>query len=169
MTAFDKFEEYKLFVDDTARFSERRQTVTNTYISINGVILGFIAFLVKDAGLTNWWLVVTMLPLIIAGTAVCIFWRQFIYKYKSLVKLRIDALRTLETQMPGSIQMYHKEDELYPRNAQGETIGSSLGISNLEASLPIVFIVLYIVFGVGLALATWLVLAGLLPAPVVKP
>jgi hypothetical protein len=29
-SSFDKFDEYKLFVEDTARFSERRQTVNNT-------------------------------------------------------------------------------------------------------------------------------------------
>jgi hypothetical protein len=40
MSAFDKFEEYKLFIEDTARFSERRQTVTKTYITVNSAILG---------------------------------------------------------------------------------------------------------------------------------
>jgi len=28
----DKFEEYKLFVEDTARFTDRRQTVNNIYV-----------------------------------------------------------------------------------------------------------------------------------------
>ncbi|MBL7063181.1 MAG: hypothetical protein ISS49_03090 [Anaerolineae bacterium] len=31
------------------------------------------ADLVKDAGLTNWWLMVAMLPLIMAGVTVCYF------------------------------------------------------------------------------------------------
>ncbi len=169
MKPFDAFDEYKLFVADTARFSERRQTVTNIYLSVNGAILGFVAFLTKDARLTNWWLVLTVLPLIVAGIVVCLFWRQLVFKYKALVKLRISVLREMEVSMPGSVRMYHKEDELYPRNLKGDTIGKSLGISNLEASLPMVFIVLYVVFGVGLALATGLVLAGVLPAPVLLP
>jgi len=36
----DKFEEYKLFVEDTARFTDRRQTVNNIYVAVNSIILG---------------------------------------------------------------------------------------------------------------------------------
>lgn len=165
----NQLEEYKLFVDDTARFSERRQTITNTYITVNGALIGVITFLVKDARLTSWWLVVTMLPLIAAGILVCLFWRQLVFKYKALVKLRIDVLREIEDSMPGSVRMYHREDKLFPRNRKGETIGRSLGISNLEAKLPIVFIVLYLAFGAGLALATVLVSTGVLPEPLLLP
>ena len=49
MGKVDTFEEYKLFVDDTARLSDRRQTVTNTYIAVNSLLLGAISFLIRDA------------------------------------------------------------------------------------------------------------------------
>jgi len=169
MNSVDKFEEYKLFVDDTARFSERRQAVTNTYISVNGAILGFIAFLVKDAALTNWWLVVAVMPVITAGIVACFFWRQMVFKYKSLVKLRMEVLHEMEKNMTGSVKMYHREDVLFPRDSNGMSLGKSLGFSNLEASLPLIFIALYTLFGLGLTLATGLVLAGILPAPVLSP
>jgi hypothetical protein len=48
LDSFDVFEEYKLFVEDTARFTERRQTVNNTYVAVNSIILSAIALLVKD-------------------------------------------------------------------------------------------------------------------------
>ena len=38
----DKFEEYKLFVEDTARFTDRRQTVSNIYVAVNSIILSAI-------------------------------------------------------------------------------------------------------------------------------
>lgn len=50
ITNVDKFEEYKLFIEDTARFSERRQNVGSTYIAVNSIILSAIAFPVKDSG-----------------------------------------------------------------------------------------------------------------------
>lgn len=53
MSVFDKFEEYKFFIDDTARFSERRQKVGSTYVAVNSIILSAIAFLVKDSELTG--------------------------------------------------------------------------------------------------------------------
>lgn len=51
----NKFEEYKLFVEDTAKFSERRQTVNNTYVAVNSILLSAVSFLVKDAGFEGPW------------------------------------------------------------------------------------------------------------------
>ena len=54
MSDVNKFEEYKLFVEDTARFTDRRQMVTNIYVAVNTILLSAVALLVKDAGLENW-------------------------------------------------------------------------------------------------------------------
>jgi len=160
-------EEYTLFVEDTARFSERRQTITNTYITINGAIAGLITFLIKDSGLTDWWLVVAILPLTIFGGAICYYWQQLIRKYKMLVGLRLKVLREMEAQLPGSVQMYHREDELYPRNMQGNTIPKrGLNFSDLEVRLPQLFIALYALLELSLLVGTWLVLTHVLPAPI---
>ncbi len=84
MPVFDKFEEYKLFIEDTARFSERRQTVGNMFVAVNTLLLTAIAFLVRDSGARDYGLLVTVLPipLVIAGFFVCVWWRQIIFKYK---------------------------------------------------------------------------------------
>ena len=122
MSEFDKFEEYKLFVEDTARFSERRQKVGSTYVAVNSIILSAIAFLVKDSGFTGRWQLLVVLPLLVAGMSICLSWRQLILNYKKLVNLRIDRLRAMEElpEMEGSSKIYHAEDELYPRSGQGE-------------------------------------------------
>ena len=162
------FEEYSLFVEDTARFSERRQTITNIYITVNGAIAGFITFLGKDSGLTNWWLVVAIVPLLLFGIMVCNYWRQLIKKYKKLVGLRLKVLREMEAKLPGSVQMYHREDEIYPRdNRDNIKPGEGLNFSDLEYRLPQLFIVLYIVLGLLLAMGTFLVTRGILPSPIV--
>jgi hypothetical protein len=164
------FEEYQLFVEDTARFSERRQTITNTYITINGAIAGLITFLVRDSGLINWWLAVAMLPLIGFGIVICSYWQQLITKYKRLVGFRLDVLREMEMKLPGSVQMYHREDAIYPRDSQNKPIpGLGLNFSDLESRLPWLFIILYVILGLGLAVGTWLVTRGILPSPIVLP
>ena len=38
MSEFNKFEEYKLFVEDTARLSDRRQTISNIYVTVNSIL-----------------------------------------------------------------------------------------------------------------------------------
>lgn len=163
MSKVDLFEEYKLFVEDTARFSERRQTVTNTYIAVNSLLLGAISFLVKDAAAGQWWEFLLALPLLAGGVVVCLFWGQLIRKYKMLVGLRIDTLRRMEDlpEMEGSIRMYHIEDALYPRDEHGKMIpGKGLNFSDLEWRLPTLFLALYIIYGVGTLAAFLLSLLG---------
>jgi len=149
---FDKFEEYKLFIEDTARFSERRQKVSSTYVAVNSIILSAIAFLVQDSPFTGRWQLLVILPLLIAGTTICLSWRQLILNYKKLVDLRIDRLRAMEElpEMEGSSKMYHAEDRLYPRSSRGERKRrKSLNFSDLERQLPWVFLALYGIFLIG--------------------
>lgn len=150
MAGFERFEEYKLFVDDTARLSERRQTVSNIYVAVNSLLLTAIGLLIKELGARGLWVLLLPLPLVTAGIAVSLWWRQLIRKYKKLVGLRIDTLREMEDEMPESVKMYHVEDKLYPRDEGGEMIpGEGLNFSDLEARLPMLFVVLYCIFGVG--------------------
>jgi hypothetical protein len=150
---FDKFEEYKLFIEDTARFSERRQTISNIYVAVNSLLLAAIGLLIKDLGARGVWTMLLPLPLVAAGIAVSLWWAQLIRKYKLLVGLRIDTLRGMEElpEMAESVKMYHVEDRLYPRGAEGKMIpGQGLNFSDLEVRLPWLFLALYSLFGVGL-------------------
>src|SRR5438105_473828 len=78
---FDKFEEYKLFIEDTARFSERRQLVTNIYIAVNGAIATLATFILKDT-VQDWKVLVAILPLLIVGGVVCWLWYRLLLSYK---------------------------------------------------------------------------------------
>ena len=150
-----KFEEYKTFIDDTARFTERRQNISNLYVTINTLIFAVIAFLIKDIGLEQLWLILLPLPLIVAGVYVCHWWEQLIRKYKLLVGLRIDALREMEesAELAGLAKIYHLEDRLFPRDDEGNMIkGQGLNFSDVEANLPTLFTVLYAVSGVALVI-----------------
>lgn len=127
----DKFEEYKLFVEDTGRFTERRQTVTNIYVAVNSIILSAIALLVKDAGLAPFWRSFVVILVLMAGIIICLQWDRLILKYKRLVGFRIDQLRAMEDHqdMAGCHRMYHAEDLLYPRDTHGNPIpGQGLNI-----------------------------------------
>ena len=142
-----KFEEYKMFIEDTARFTERRQDASNLYVTINSLILTAIVFVVKDLGANPLSRLLLLLPVITAGIFVSLWWRQLIIKYKELVGFRINMLRKMEEKedLKETEKMYHAEDELYPRDAQGNMIkGVKLNFSDLEARLPTLFIILYI-------------------------
>jgi len=119
-------------------------------VAVNSLLLAAIGLLIKELGARGLWILLLPLPLITAGIAVSLWWRQLIRKYKKLVGLRIDTLREMEDEMSQSVKMYHVEDELYPRDENGEMIpGEGLNFSDLEARLPMLFVVLYCIFGVG--------------------
>ena len=159
MSTVNKFEEYRLFIEDTARFSERRQTVNNTFVAVNTLLLTAIAFLVSDSGARQYGSFITALPipLVIAGILVCVWWRQLIYKYKELVGFRMKQLMEMEAlpEMAGCHQMYLKEREaLYKRDAEGRKVPPGrLNFSELEGRLPLLFITLYVLFGLSLLVA----------------
>src|SRR5438132_598451 len=102
---FDKFEEYKLFIEDTARFSERRQLVTNIYIAVNGAIATLATFILKDAGIQDWKILVATLPLLIVGGVVCLLWYRLLLSYKILVGFRMQELEAMEEEIPGCHKM----------------------------------------------------------------
>jgi hypothetical protein len=162
-SSFDKFDEYKLFVEDTARFSERRQTVNNIYVAVNSIILSAIALLVKDVGAKSSWRALIVLPVLVAGIVICLQWKRIILKYKRLVGFRVEELRAMEElqRMRHSHRMYHAEDALYPRDEQGELIPrQGLNFSDREQWLPRIFIGLYALFLVGIVAFLVILLGG---------
>ena len=149
-----KFNEYKMIVDESARFSERRQGITNTYITVNSLLLTAITFMYKDVGAEHVLVLWLLIALVIAGGFVCIWWYQLIMKYKRLVGLRMNILYEMENsnELSWLEKIYHKEEEAYyPRDKNGNMVeDKSSSFSNLESKLPIMFGVLYAIFGIVL-------------------
>ena len=148
-----KFDEYKMIIDDTARFTDRRQNVSNLYVTVNSLLLTAIAFIAKDANLKQFWILLFSIPLAIAGIFISSSWKQLLGKYKKLNRIRFDVLWEMEDDeaLDGIEKMYHKENELYPRDKKGKIIqGLGLNFSDLESKLPMMFIVLYGVALVGI-------------------
>ena len=55
------------------------------------------------------------------------------------MRAELDTLREMETlpAMSGSVRIFHREDDLYPRDDEGNMLpGKGLSFSDLEARLP---------------------------------
>ncbi len=151
----NKFEEYKLFVEETTQFSSRRQTVNNLYVTVNSIIMTGTAFLAREVVQEGLWKVSPVLLLLaVVGAVICLQWQQLLEKHKTLVGFRIKQLREMEEHpdMAGCHQMYHREDELYPVDDDGRPIaGKGLNLSDREKWLPRVFMLVYLSGVVGVA------------------
>lgn len=164
----NKFEEYSLFIEDTARLSDRRQTVSNTYVAVNSLLLVAIGLLIKDLGATGVWRLLLPVPLIVSGIIISMRWSELLSNYKKLIGLRIKVLSEMEEKMNGVERMYHREEELYPNDGSGKSHSvGGLNFSDKEQALPKIFILLYYLFGLGIiiALIVYLIVNGQICCP----
>lgn len=142
--------QYNLLVKDTAKLSDRRQTINTLYLSANSILLGGIALLAQQGVLRSGALLLPVVLIALAGIPVCLDWRKLVSNYKRLLNLRFEMLRQIEA-LPGfsyPIKTYHEEsDKLYKPPEGGQRV--LFGFSNIEVNIPLVFIALYIIAILG--------------------
>lgn len=152
----DKFEEFKFFSERIEAMSVRRQTASQTYLTVNTAVFGVLALLAKDAGFHGWDLMFVSLPLFLVGVLACVVWEKIISRFKQVIGWHYEQLRDMERAMPDSYQMYCKEWERFYRPQRGK---ERFSFSQLEVWLPRSLLGLYLVYGLGMIaaiLAGWL-------------
>ena len=150
MSDFDKFDEYKFLVEDTARFTDRRQNASTLYTSVNSILIAVISFIVKDLDLLDVFAAFASLVIIAAGLAVCFSWISYIKNYKRLISLRFDVLKEMENHpaMSESVKIYQQEQEKIYNKDEDKGL-----FTQIELNLPKIFIALYIIALVGTLVA----------------
>lgn len=146
MSAYSKFEEYKMLVEDTARITDRRKAESNLFTTINSIFLTAVAILLKDSGLQSWSITAGSIVIVAAGITISRTWENMIDNYRKLSKLRFQVLWEMEeNDLPDSVKIYHREQELYPRDEDGKQVVSKGLFADTEKRLPRVFMSLYII------------------------
>lgn len=159
MSGFDKFDEYKFLVEDTARMTDRRHNISNLYTTVNSILLAAIAVLFTETSLPDIVIITGSAAIMIAGIAISLAWKRAILSYRDLLKIRFDVLYEMEKhpEMAASEKIYHREaEELYPRDEDGKAINTKGIFSNVEKWLPEVFIALYLALTVTIIVTSQL-------------
>jgi hypothetical protein len=152
----DKFEEYKLLNERAQKLSERRQTTTQTYLTINTAIFGAAAFLVKDSGLHGWALVLITLPLFTVGILACAIWLGIANKLEKFLDWQYDRLREMEQAIPGNSMILTRENQEFYEPVPGK---KRFSFTLQEAWLPRLLIILFTLYAAALifsAIFGWL-------------
>lgn len=144
-----KSEEYKFFAQSTQYLSERRQAATQTYLSVNTAIFAVLAFLLKDYGIREERFIVVCIPLFFVGILACWIWYKIIMQYKGLIGWRYEQLMDMEKKIGKCHQIYNNEWEKYFKPVVGK---EKYGFSRLERLLPIMFFLLYMLYGFGIVI-----------------
>src|SRR5215475_11577986 len=102
---YKTFRQYELIVEDTARISDRRQTINNLYLSANSLLLGGSAILVQQGSQNTGFPSLLILPLVLAGGFLCADWWRLLRNYRKLLNLRYDLSKEIEARddFPGPI------------------------------------------------------------------
>jgi len=146
----DKFDEYKFFTERVQHRSQRRQQASQIYLSVNTAIFGIIALLIKDSGLSGWSLAIATAPLFFVGVLVCTTWSRIIREFSRLIGWQYEQLREMENHIKGSFKMHTKEwEEFYGLNKSKK----SFSFSSLESQMPSIFIILYVIYALGIIVA----------------
>jgi len=138
---FDVFREYEFIASSTQFLTERRQSSSQTYLTINTAIFVVFGLLVKEAGLRDVALAVASVPLVFVGLAACFVWHTTLVHFRSLISWRFEVLRELEQDgaMRDSRKLYSREWNEY-LSRKGRNV---FGFSRLEGKLPFLFAGLY--------------------------
>jgi hypothetical protein len=143
-------DEYKLFLNHVVGLTERRQTVTTTYLSVNAAITAALAFLFKDGQLSGWVEQVSTMALLAAGIYASSLWRRLIRQYSTLIGWWYEQLRALESSMSEGSKTLTKEYDTLHSEKQGK---AAVGLTRYESGLTWLFTILYLSFFIGTLIA----------------
>lgn len=141
-----KFEEYKLIVENTQKMSERRQSATRTYLTVNTIILAAYGFLSKNGGLQQAPQVTASALIALVGVIACVTWLGIIIRFKTMIGWRYEQIKEIEDTLKWSTKLFSLE-------GGQKFMNTKWAFSNLEAFLPCLFILVHIVYGALLPLA----------------
>lgn len=143
-------DEYEVMLDRVNQLTERRQTTTTTYISVNAALTGAIAFLFKDGNVSGVGSQISVLVLLFSGIVACGLWRRLITHYSTLTGWWYEQLRDTEDKQHLGLKVITKEyqDLFVDKRGKGP-----IGITRYETRLTWLFTVIYVVFGIVILMA----------------
>ena len=136
--------QYELYVEQMDKVYDRRSNVNTFYLSINSILLTGLAALLSQASLAKTsylWIPIAAF----AGIAFCVAWQQAILSTRAFIITKYKIIHLLETQLPA--KPYDVEWEMLKQGKYKYT-----PFSNIEKTVPLVFIGAYSVIIVSLVL-----------------
>lgn len=132
-------EQYKLFVDTSEKLVARRQTVNTFFLSVNALLLSAIGTIAKEV-VTTRITIIGIIAISIAGILLCVGWRRLVHSYRQLNAGKFDVINLLEEHLP--VSLFEAEWEALGR---GNDPKKYIPFTKTEATIPIVFIILYLI------------------------
>jgi len=137
-------EEYKLFVDTSEKLVARRQTVNTFFLSVNALLLSAVGLIAKEV-ITMRIALVGVVAIALSGILLCMAWRRLVHSYGQLNTGKFAVIHLLERYLPAAL--FKAE---WKALGEGKDKKKYTPFTKTEATIPIVFIVLYSISILGI-------------------
>lgn len=123
-------EQYKLMIETTESSIERRQKVSNTYITISSIFMPIISAMIASS---DKWLNLSSIIVSLISIVLCCSWLNTIHSYGLTNSAKFEIIENIEKSLP--LSMFRAE--WYVRSARNKKIVS---FTSREKNIPIIFI-----------------------------
>ena len=139
-------EQYKLFVGTSERLVERRQKMNAFFLSVNAVLVSAIGLVTKDT-IALELAVVAVISIMVSGVVMCFAWRRLVRSYAQLNTGKFVVINLMEKCLPAAL--FRTE---WKALGEGNDKRKYMSFTKTEATVPIVFTILYILSSVSVLL-----------------
>jgi uncharacterized membrane protein len=133
--------QYRLYVENMEKISDRRQNANNYFITINTVLISFMGVLLQAKLLESIPWIKSLVALV--GIIICVVFWFLLRSYKQLNTGKFKVIHELEQQMPASI--YDYEWKILGEGKNGKLY---FPFSHIEMVIPWIFGIVYVILGV---------------------
>lgn len=151
-------EQYKVYLQTSEDLVQRRQSVSNFYISVNSALVSVLSILIAIINIfgSQYAMIITACGCYIlsfCGIVLCLTWKRIILSYGRLNAAKMKVISAIERNLP--LNLYDVEWQV-----QSEKIGKDKYISftNIEKRIPTLFLVLYSAMAVAAVVLTVLII-----------
>lgn len=159
---FERIEEYKAVLDDTAQAANRRRTDNTLFVGLNTLFLTGLG-LVASPQAGSWGAVLTLTIVTLIALPVNVFWRTSLTYWMKSLSVREEYIRSIEQEFRTRSSLSAGELPiglyLYLRSKQ---VGR-LNALRLERRLALFFLLIYPLATLLVAVLTWTLRTPLLP------
>jgi hypothetical protein len=131
-------EQYRLYLHVFNNTVDRRHKSNEFFLGINTALIAIIGYVEAKGTVLTSPIIFVIVPLI--GVALCVVWHKIIHSYKLLNRAKFKVIHSLERNLPAAL--FETEWELLGR---GHDHKKYWPLSQIEKTIPLIFIVLYLV------------------------
>lgn len=135
-------EQYKVFLETSEKLVERRQAVSNFYVTVNTAIFGVYTAFATIVG-DSLWKYVTCLGFPVLGILLCRSWIHLLRSYGTLNASKMKIINIIEKKLPASLY-----DAEWAAQCDKLNKKAYVPFTEIEVNVPKIFICLYTILSV---------------------